>query len=114
MSVTFLARLMLVGTIKPCPCGQRGHPEHTCTCTPLDVKKFLSRISSPLHDRINLQAKVPPGPYRELASTCAEESSVMIRAHMNAARARQQQRYRTDGLFGNAHMLAKYLRSTVG
>jgi magnesium chelatase family protein len=114
MPVTFPARLMLVRTMKPCPCSQRGHPEHSCTCTPLAVKKFLSRISSPPLDRINLQAKVPPVPYRNLASTSAEESSVMIRTRMNAARARQQQRYRTDGLFRNAHMLAQYLRSTVG
>jgi magnesium chelatase family protein len=114
MSVTFPARLMLVGTMKSRPCGQRGHPEYSCTCTPLDVKKFLSRLSSPLLDRINLQAKVPPVPYRDLASTSAEESSVMIRACMNAARARQQQRLRTDGLFRKAHMLARYLRPTVG
>jgi magnesium chelatase family protein len=56
----------------------------------LGVKKFLSRLSSPLLDRINLQAKVPPVPYRDLASTSAEESLVMIRARMNAVRARQQ------------------------
>jgi magnesium chelatase family protein len=78
------------------------------------VKKFLSRLSSPLLDRIDLQATVAPVPYRDLASTAAEESSVMIRARMDAARAQQQQRYRTDGLFRNAHMLAKYLRPTVG
>ena len=60
MSVTFPARLMLVGAMNPCPCGQRGHPEKTCSCSPLDVKKYLSRISGPLLDRIDLHVEVPP------------------------------------------------------
>ena len=75
MSVTFPARLMLVGAMNPCPCGQRGHPEKTCTCTPLDVKKYLSRISGPLLDRIDLHVDVPPVQYRDLASAAAEEGS---------------------------------------
>jgi magnesium chelatase family protein len=110
MSVTFPARLMLVGAMNPCPCGQRGHPDKTCTCTPLDVKKYLSRISGPLLDRIDLHVDVPPVQYRDLASAAAEEASAAIRARGNAARALQQQRYAADGLFCNAHMLPKHLR----
>jgi magnesium chelatase family protein len=111
MSVTFPARLMLVGAMNPCPCGQRGHPEHTCSCTPLDVKRYRSRISGPLLDRIDLHIEVPPVHYRDLAAASPEESSATIRARSQAARARQQQRYAADGLFCNAHMLPKHLRA---
>ena len=111
MSVTFPARLMLVGAMNPCPCGQRGHPEKNCTCTPLDVKKYLSRISGPLLDRIDIQVEVPPVQYRDLASGSSAESSAIIRARVNAARALQQQRYASDGLYCNAHMLPKHLRA---
>jgi magnesium chelatase family protein len=110
MSVTFPARLMLVGAMNPCPCGQRGHPEKTCSCSPLDVKKYLSRISGPLLDRIDLHVEVPPVQYRDLASAAPEESSATIRARSHAARTLQQQRYAADGLFCNAHMLPRHLR----
>jgi magnesium chelatase family protein len=111
MSVTFPARVTLVGAMNPCPCGQRGHPEKNCTCTPLDVKKYQGRISGPLLDRIDLHLEVPPVQYRELASTVPEESSAAIRARINAARALQQQRYAADGLFCNAQMLPPHTRT---
>jgi magnesium chelatase family protein len=109
MSVTFPARLTLVGAMNPCPCGQRGHPDKTCTCTPLDVKKYVGRISGPLLDRIDLHVDVPPVRYGDLASTSQEEPSAAIRARINAVRALQQQRYAADGLFCNAHMLPKHM-----
>jgi magnesium chelatase family protein len=109
MSVTFPARLTLVGAMNPCPCGQRGNPEKNCTCTPLDVKKYVGRISGPLLDRIDIHVEVPPVQYRDLASTSREEASASIRARGNAARAIQRQRYAADGLFCNAHMLPKHL-----
>jgi magnesium chelatase family protein len=111
MSVTFPARLTLVGAMNPCPCGQRGNPEKNCTCTPLDVKKYLGRISGPLLDRIDIHVEVPPVQYRDLASTSQEESSATIRARGNAARAIQQARYAADALFCNAQMLPKHLRA---
>jgi len=110
MSLTFPARLMLVGAINPFPFGHRGHPEKTCSCSPLDVKKYLSRISGPLLDRIDLHVEVPPVQYRDLASAAPEESSATIRARGYAARTLQQQRYAADGLFCNAHMLPRHLR----
>jgi magnesium chelatase family protein len=111
MSVTFPARLTLVGAMNPCPCGQRGHPEHSCTCTPLDVKKYFSRLSGPLLDRIDLHVEVPPVQYRDLASAVPAESSAAIRTRINATRAVQQQRYAADGIFCNAHMLPRHLRT---
>jgi magnesium chelatase family protein len=111
MSVTFPARLTLVGAMNPCPCGQRGHPEKNCTCTPLDVKKYLSRISGPLLDRIDIHVEVPPVHYRDLASETQEESSASISARVNAARALQQQRYAAESLYCNAQMLPKHLHT---
>ena len=111
MSVTFPARLTLVAAMNPCPCGQRGNPDKNCTCTLLDVKKYLSRISGPLLDRIDLHVEVPPVQFRDLASDAAGESSLSIRARVNAARAIQQQRYTSDGVFGNAYMLPRHLRA---
>ena len=91
--------------------GHGGNPEKACTCTPLDVKKYLSRISGPLLDRIDIHIDVPAVPYRDLASTAPDESSAQVRPRVNAARQLQQQRYATDGLFCNAHMLPKHLRT---
>jgi magnesium chelatase family protein len=110
MSVTFPARLTLVAAMNPCPCGLRGHPEKACACTPLDVKKYLGRISGPLLDRIDIHVDVPPVRYRDLAADAPQESSARIRARVNAARARQQQRYAADGLYCNAQMLPKHLQ----
>ena len=95
--------------MNPCPCGQRGHPEKVCSCTPLEVKKYLGRISGPLLDRIDLHVEVPAVQYRELAASAPAEASATIRARGNAGRAMQQQRYAADGLFYNAHMLLKHL-----
>jgi len=110
MSVTFPARLTLVAAMNPCPCGHRGDPEKPCTCTPLDVKKYLGRISGPLLDRIDIHIDVPPVQYRDLATEAPAESSASIRSRVNAARARQQQRYAAEGIFCNAQMLPKHLR----
>jgi magnesium chelatase family protein len=109
MSVTFPARLTLVGAMNPCPCGQRGNPDKPCSCTPLEVKKYVGRISGPLLDRLDLHVEVPPVPYRDLAAAEMAESSASIRTRVNAARTVQQQRYAADGVYCNAQMLPKHL-----
>ena len=114
MSVTFPARLTLVGAMNPCPCGQRGHPDKHCTCTPLEVKKYVRRISGPLLDRIDLHVEVPPVQYRDLTSEEAAESSARICTRVNAARTLQQRRYAADGIYCNAQMLPKHLHTYCG
>ncbi|MGH8055657.1 MAG: YifB family Mg chelatase-like AAA ATPase [Candidatus Entotheonellia bacterium] len=111
ISVNFPARLTLVGAMNPCPCGQRGNPEKNCLCTPLDVKKYMGRISGPLLDRIDIHVEVPPVQYRDLASSELGESSTSIRARVNAARTPQQERFRDEGIYCNSHMLSKHLRT---
>ena len=114
LSVTFPARLTLVGAMNPCPCGHRGHPDKHCACTPLEVKKYVSRISGPLLDRIDLHVEVPPVQYRDLASEEAAESSASIGTRVNAARTLQQRRYAADGIYCNAQMLPKHLHTYCG
>jgi magnesium chelatase family protein len=77
----------------------------------VDVKKYMSRISGPLLDRIDIHVDVPPVQYRDLASEALGEASRSIRARVNATRARQQERFRDQGLYCNAHMLPKHLRT---
>jgi magnesium chelatase family protein len=111
MSVTFPARVTLVGAMNPCPCGYRGHPEKNCLCTAFDVNKYLSRISGPLLDRIDIHVEVPAVQYRDLASDEQGEPSASIRARVNAARSLQHQRFPGAGIYCNAQMLAKHLRT---
>ncbi len=66
-SMTFPANLMLVAAMNPCPCGFRGDPRRQCNCSPLQIERYLGRISGPLLDRIDIHIEVPPVPFRELS-----------------------------------------------
>ncbi len=94
-SVTFPARLMLVSAMNPCPCGYRGDPKRQCNCTPMQIERYLSRLSGPLLDRIDIHIEVPPVPFRELSSdTTGTDSRAM---HERVVAARQIQHRRFDG-----------------
>ena len=85
--VTFPCSFMLVGAMNPCRCGYYGHPTHKCTCRPDDVKRYMSRISGPLLDRMDLQIEVPSLSYDEISSNAIpSESSAVIRERVIAAR----------------------------
>src|SRR5271163_4868569 len=92
-SVTFPASLMLVAAMNPCPCGYRGDPKRQCNCTPLQIERYLSRISGPLLDRIDIHVEVPPVPFRELSDTGGGTTSAQMREQVVAARDRQIQRF---------------------
>ena len=84
--VTFPCTFMLVGAMNPCRCGYYGHPTHPCTCSPMDVKNYMSKISGPLLDRIDLQIELPSLTFEELSAAKPGESSADIRARVVAAR----------------------------
>lgn len=111
MTLTFPARFMLAAAMNPCPCGYLGDPLHACRCDPVAVERYRSRISGPLLDRIDIHLSVPAVPYGELAFGGAAEPSAAIRARVEAARARQRERFRDEpGLHANAHMAAREVR----
>lgn len=111
ISLTYPARFILAAAMNPCPCGWYGDPVRNCRCGPEGVQKYLSRISGPLLDRIDIHLAVPAVQWQDLAGTEAGESSAAVRARVEAARARQRERFAgRAGLFANAHMGARDLR----
>ncbi len=107
-SLTFPSRFMLVAAMNPCPCGYFGDPYHTCTCTPNMIQKYMSKISGPLLDRIDIHIEVPAVKYKELMTKRKEESSENIRERVQKAREMQNERYRgKDKIYSNAHLTAK-------
>ncbi len=85
----FPACFQFVAAMNPCPCGYLGHPERACRCTPDQVRRYQSKISGPLLDRIDLQIEVPAQDQGEMLDGPAGESSEVVRARVLAARERQ-------------------------
>jgi len=111
ISLTFLARFLLVASMNPCKCGFLGHPSKPCRCTSWEIRKYLSSISGPLLDRIDLHIEVPALEYRELSGQAATgESSEEIRERVNRARKVQEARYQGSGIFCNAQLNSKQLK----
>ena len=94
-SVEYPAGFMLVAAMNPCPCGHYGenNPAHPCTCTPAQIHRYMSRISGPLLDRIDIQCDIQPVPYTLLKEEQPSESSATIRERVMRARAVQQLRF---------------------
>jgi magnesium chelatase family protein len=109
-SAEFPASFILVGAMNPCPCGYYGHLTKNCTCPPGAVIRYLSKISGPMLDRIDLHVEVIPVPYEQVAKDTAGESTVQIRERVIAARERQRQRYERMGFYCNARLANKMLR----
>ncbi len=110
--VTYPCSFMLVAAMNPCRCGYFGHPTRQCTCRDTDVKKYVSRISGPLLDRIDIQIELPSLTYEEINNTTeCSESSAKIRERVSAARAFAKSRMPdADGFFCNAQLDAADIR----
>jgi magnesium chelatase family protein len=110
VAVEYPASFMLVAAMNPCPCGYYNHPTHPCVCTPTAVQKYLSRISGPLMDRIDIQVEIVPVPFEKLASMAPAENSATIRQRVIRARQIQQQRFaQHKGIHCNAQMTEKLI-----
>ena len=103
-TMTYPCRFMLVCAMNPCKCGWYGHPSGRCTCSPKSVEQYLSRLSGPLLDRIDLQVEVPALDFDELSRRRPGESSASIRVRVNQARQRQVARFGPEGPSCNARM----------
>lgn len=111
-SVDYPASFMLVASMNPCPCGFYNHPEKECICGPGLVQKYLSRISGPLLDRIDLHVEVTPVNFNELSSEKAGEKSELIRKRVIRAREIQQERFQTKAeVYCNAQMNPQTVRN---
>src|SRR5439155_262978 len=109
--LSFPARFTLVAAMNPCPCGHLGDPVRPCRCGPALIERYRARISGPLLDRIDIHLPVPAVPYSEIAGDQPAEPSAAIRARVEAARARQRERFRAHrGLHANAHMSTREVR----
>ena len=111
-SVEYPASFMLVASMNPCPCGYYNHPEKECVCAPGVVQKYLNKISGPLLDRIDIHVEVVPVSFNELSAERSSVKSASVRARVMNARAIQQKRYTGNkGIYCNAQMSSKQLRS---
>src|SRR6059036_117140 len=109
-SLRYPARVMLVAAMNPCPCGYYGDRTRECLCTPHQIRRYRSRLSGPLLDRLDIHIEVPPVPVKELGGEGEQETSASIRARVTAARARQAARYQHQGFFSNAQLKSRQVK----
>lgn len=112
MSIEYPANFMLACSMNPCPCGNYGDPTKECTCSSMQIQKYLGKISGPLLDRIDIHIEVPTVKYQELADNkIIGESSQTVRERVTEARKIQQERFTNEeNIFKNADMTSKLLR----
>ena len=112
LTVDYPASFMLIASMNPCPCGYYNHPDKDCVCGAGVVKRYLSKISGPLLDRIDLHVEVTPVSYDELATTARpSESSEDIAQRVVEARARQVERFQDhNSIYANAQMPSRMVR----
>jgi magnesium chelatase family protein len=111
LTVEYPCSIMLITSMNPCPCGYYNHPEKECTCPPGAVQKYLSKISGPLLDRIDLHVEVTPVNFAELTSDRPAEKSEAIRERVIAARDIQIARFgNKPDLHANAQMSPQMVR----
>jgi magnesium chelatase family protein len=121
MSLSFPAQFMLLAAMNPCPCGYFNDKSRDCMCTPPMIQRYVSKVSGPLLDRIDIHIEVPAVQYKELRQGAEGESSMKIRERVLAARERQANRFASVGeaapttrkhrpIFANAQMTSQQIR----
>jgi magnesium chelatase family protein len=112
MSLTFPARFMLAAAMNPCPCGFFNDRSRECHCTPPMIQRYMSKISGPLLDRVDIHIDVPAVNYKELRAASAPEGSAEIRDRVIRARQVQLQRFSSPGerIYCNAQMAPRQIR----
>lgn len=104
-TLSYPTKFMLVASMNPCPCGHYGDPNHECTCSQRSIDKYLSKISGPLLDRIDIHIEVTPVKYEDLEENNTKiESSKEIRNRVNRARKLQIDRYKKGKIHANSQL----------
>jgi magnesium chelatase family protein len=103
-STTFPANFMLIAALNPCPCGYRGDTRRNCHCTPPQIERYMSKISGPLLDRIDIHIEVPSVAFRDLSGGTPGTSSTELRGSVATARRAQSARFSTNGTRHNGDM----------
>ncbi len=103
-ALTYPCSLMLICAMNPCPCGYFGHPTRMCSCPNGAPARYLSKVSGPLLDRLDIHIEVPPVDYNQLSDSEAGEPSAAIRERVNAARKIQLERFKGTNITCNAKM----------
>lgn len=103
-TLTYPCSIMLIAAMNPCPCGYFGHPSIKCTCSTQAVSKYLSRISGPLLDRLDLHIEVPPVDFESLSSSEKSENSAVIKKRVDRVREIQNERYKNTSITCNARI----------
>lgn len=110
-TISYPCSVMLVAAMNPCPCGYYGHSNKKCTCNDKQIKKYLSRVSGPLLDRIDIHVEVPAVEYNDLSSGFRAESSEEIRKRVNRARAFQNARFEGSSVTCNARITPDMMKT---
>jgi magnesium chelatase family protein len=111
LSLEFPANFMLAAAMNPCPCGFYSDPNKECTCSPPLIQKYMSKISGPLLDRIDIHIEVPAVKYKELSAEVSGEKSEVIRGRVINARNIQLNRFQDlPNIFTNGDMGSKEIR----
>ena len=109
-TVEYPCSFMFVASMNPCPCGYYGDPSHRCVCTPGQISRYLSKISGPLLDRIDIQVEVQNVPFAQLSTMKPGEPSEKIRERVIQARQIQEARFKDfKGIHCNAQMTERML-----
>jgi len=113
MSLSFPSRFMLAAAMNPCPCGYFNDKSRNCNCTPPMIQRYISKVSGPLLDRIDIHIEVPAVQYKELRGGAAAEGSAEIRERVLAARERQLKRFKQAGekIYANSQMGTRQIRT---
>lgn len=109
-TVSYPARFTLIAAMNPCPCGHLGDPIKPCTCSPMQVNRYKSRISGPLLDRIDLTVNLNPVKYSDWNKKSEGETSAQIRERILKAREIQRNRFKNSATTANAFMTAKEIK----
>ena len=112
-SITYYSNFVTVCALNPCPCGNYGSQTEKCTCSQLQIQRYLSKISGPILDRIDIQVEVEPVKYDDLSSKEVLETSADIRKRVERARKIQLERYKNEKIYNNANLSARQIKKYI-